>query len=546
MTRIPITLLATLVLAPLGRPRDLDTEEVSPAAVRASHYELEAEVQPGTRRLRARAALRVVAPAGGLATLRVFLHRELVVESAAVDSRPVVFAVRERVPDAPRFSPTAVAVDIELGATVPAGQTARVELAYAGPISSTVNGVNLISERLTELALYSSWYPLLPGTGAFTYDLSVVLPAGQACISDGELVERRTQGDTVVCHFRRERPGMDVPLIASNELELRRVEASGFQAEVHYSGLPDTAAEDLARVAIEGYGHMAERFGAPGGAPRLVVVVSPRDGWGYSRAPLSVIPEAYALEALGKKDGRFVVMHGNLHEMGHFWWQVADTATSDDWINESLAEFAALDTCERLFGAGPVAGVRKVYEEEVQALREPRPIAETQRGDPNGYVLYYGKGALIWEMLRQMLGDEQLFGVLRRLHAASRGAWGLTTQALIEAFSKETNGRTDAFFEEWLRSPALPAVSVEWTANGSTVRGSVLLDRTSLARHPLELTFTRESDGPAETRRVLVSGGVTSFDFTLPFAPDGLAVDVEHRLLKRAVRVSRLGEPRGR
>lgn len=531
-----------LVAASPGRPRNVDTEDVSAAAVQVRHYDLAVEVQPRARQLRARAGLRVVAPAEGLATLRVYLHRELVVERAAVDSQSAVVAVRERAPDAPGYSPTAVAVDIELGATLPPGQTARVELTYAGPISSTVNGVNLISERLTELASYSSWYPLVRGAASFTYDLSVVLPAGQACVSDGELIERRTEGDKVVCHFRRERPGIDVPLIASNALKMRRVEAPGFQAEVHYSGLPDTTVEDLARVAVEGYGHMVGRFGASTGAQRLVVVLSPRDGWGYSRVPLSVIPEAYALEALGKENGRFVVMHGNLHEVGHFWWQLADSSTPDDWINESLAEFTALDACERLFGVAPAAAVRQAYEKEVQALRQPRPIVETTRGDPDAYVLYYRKGALVWEMLRQQLGDQPLFGVLRRLHATYRGTRELTTQALVEAFAKETDGRTDAFFQEWLRSSALPSVSVEWTANGTSATGRVILDRTSLARHPLDLTFTREADGRAETRQVLVSFGVTPFAFALPFAPDGLAIDAEHRLLKRAATVTRLGE----
>jgi hypothetical protein len=418
----------------------------------AAHYSIEARIAPAEHRLEVRAVLEVEAPPEGLATLRVFLHRELVVESARVGSAPARFVVGERPPDAPRFSPTAVPVDLAIDPPVPGGRTARLELRYGGPICGTVNGVNLISDRLTELGLYSAWYPLLAGEVPLTYDLSVTLPAAQRCLTDGELVERRVDGDTVRYRFQRQRPGTDIPLIASDSFRVQRLDAAGFEVEVHHVGLPDEAAADLAAVAVRGYRHMLERLGEPSAPGRLLMVASPREGWGYSRVPLSVVSEAYALQALGREGGRFELMHGNLHEVGHFWWLLASSETSDDWINESLAEFTALHACQALFGAGPVEAVRERYRKDIRELSEPRPIVETLRTDPNGYVLFYEKGALLWEVLRRELGDELLFGVLRSLHEAHRGRRDLTTAALVEAFSRATDGRTDAFFDRWIRS----------------------------------------------------------------------------------------------
>ena len=102
-------------------------------------------------------------------------------------------------------------------------------------------------------------------------------------------------------------------------------------------------------------------------------------------------------------------MHGNLHEIGHFWWQIAGSSTSDDWINESLAEFFSLYACESLFGRESVNSILNAYLDRVRGLKDPKPIVETMRGDRDGYVLYYEKGALVWEMLREKLGDEKLF-----------------------------------------------------------------------------------------------------------------------------------------
>jgi hypothetical protein len=426
----------------------------------ASHYSVEARVQPAEHRLEVRAVLEVEAPPEGLPSLRVFLHRELRVESVRVNAAPATFVVGERPPDAPRFSPTAVPVDLAVDPPVPGGQTARVELVYGGPISGTVNGVNLVSERLTELALYSAWYPLLSGDEAFTYDVSVTLPAAQRCLTDGDLVERRLDGDTVRYRFQRQRPGTDIALVASDSFRVQRLDAAGFQVEVYHVGLPDDAAANLADVALRGYRHMLQRLGEPSAPGRLLVVASPREGWGYSRVPLSVVSEAYALEALGRADGRFELMHGNLHEVGHFWWQLASTETSDDWINESLAEFTALHACQALFGPGPLEAVFERYRKDVGELSDPRPIVETQRTDPNGYVLYYEKGALLWEALLGELGDEGLFGVLRSLHREHRGTRALTTEALVRAFSRATDGRTDAFFDRWLRSSVMPSADL--------------------------------------------------------------------------------------
>ncbi|MBN2372093.1 MAG: hypothetical protein JXO72_16555, partial [Vicinamibacteria bacterium] len=138
--------------------------------------------------------------------------------------------------------------------------------------------------------------------------------------------------------------------------------------------------------------------------------------------------------------------------------------------------------------------------------------------------------------------EEQLFGILRRPHAAYQGTRGLTTHALVETFSKETAGWTDAFFGEWLHGSTLPTVSVEWTARGMSASGRVTLDGTSLARHPLEMTFTRTVDERAESQRILISVGDTRFSFTLPFTPDTLAVDDRHLLLMREVKISRVAE----
>ena len=88
-----------------------------------------------------------------------------------------------------------------------------------------------------------------------------------------------------------------------------------------------------------------QRRSDPGASPRMRQLIPtilcpndfaaypgyrPRGGWGYSRVPLFVVSEEYMLKILSEKDGRMESMHGSLHEMGHFWWMLANSSSSDD------------------------------------------------------------------------------------------------------------------------------------------------------------------------------------------------------------------------
>ena len=78
-------------------------------------------------------------------------------------------------------------------------------------------------------------------------------------------------------------------------------------------------------------------------------VNSPRSGRGYSRTPLFVVSEEYAVGLLGQEFGQARDFHGSVHELSHFWWHIADAATADDWMNEGPAEYSAFRLSEEFF-----------------------------------------------------------------------------------------------------------------------------------------------------------------------------------------------------
>ena len=116
---------------------------------------------------------------------------------------------------------------------------------------------------------------------------------------------------------------------------MKRLEVQGLQAALYYKNLEDAVAGEFIRQVVDGYRLLERKVGGAITGDRFVFVASPRGGWGYSRVLLFVVPEESMLKTLSEKDGGIESMHGSLHEMGHFWWILANSSTSDDWINES-------------------------------------------------------------------------------------------------------------------------------------------------------------------------------------------------------------------
>ena len=94
---------------------------------------------------------------------------------------------------------------------------------------------------------------------------------------------------------------MDIPLVASDNLKVKRLEVPGFQAEVYYRNLDDAKAGEFVQEAIDGYHLLEQKVGEAMTGGRMVLVVSPREGWGYSRVPLFVVSEVYMLNLLKQR-----------------------------------------------------------------------------------------------------------------------------------------------------------------------------------------------------------------------------------------------------
>ncbi len=180
------------------------------------------------------------------------------------------------------------------------------------------------------------------------------------------------------------------------------------------------------------------------------------------------------------------------HELGHEWWANLVTAKdwNDFWIHEGFQSFMDAFYAEKKLGRAQFikslpARIKATKNVKPVAPREPRTTTEMYMLPPD-YVRsdgdIYGKGALILNSLRGLLGDEIFFKALRKMAYPDskmekirdgKQVRLVTTDEFLNIAEKESGRQLDWFFEVYLRQPALPKLIAETKTNQLHLRWDV-------------------------------------------------------------------------
>jgi aminopeptidase N len=156
-------------------------------------------------------------------------------------------------------------------------------------------------------------------------------------------------------------------------------------------------------------------------------------------------------------DGDGVVVH----ELAHQWYgdDVAVGRWQDIWLNEGFATYAEWLWEEHLGHATPAEIFRATYE----SIPADDPFWQVVVADPGIEDLFgdsqYVRGATTLQAVRERVGDDAFFAILRGWAATKSGGNGSTPEFI--AFAEQVSGRQlDDLFDAWLFTagrPELPA-----------------------------------------------------------------------------------------
>jgi hypothetical protein len=410
-------------------------------------YSLNVRLDPSSSRIDAKARIR---HAPGMCF---YLNGDLTIRSITANGRSLPF---HRLPEEvlPYSVGTAVLIEEEF--------QGDIHLEYGGTLTQVINGVNMVQADLVELALYAAWYPAFAGGPLFEYELQVGIPQNYLSTGNGVVDRQVGNGDRHLRRWRSPGPCSDIVLIASPYLRSANREHLGTRIEAFFRKIPEEYIAAKGDSLVKAVRRLSELYGPPQITGLLRYVYSPRDGWGYSRMPLIVVPEDYALSILDQAFGQARDLHGACHELAHFWWMIADTSTPDDWINEGLAEYSAFRLSEEFHGEAFADILVQEYREHAGASQTGTPIVATTGSSDDRYVNRYEKTALIYIEARRRYGQESLDHLFRALYTMFAGTRGATTDRFLEEAERQLGSEARDFLHralhqgEWIDPGQLP------------------------------------------------------------------------------------------
>ncbi|HEX6881830.1 MAG TPA: M1 family metallopeptidase [Planctomycetota bacterium] len=306
------------------------------------------------------------------------------------------------------------------------------------------SGVYVVSQCIGA----SSWYPCNdhPRDKA-TYSFRVTVEEPYTVAANGLLQEVVDHGERRTFHFEARDP-MASYLVTLNVADFAHFDLAGPRGiPVRIYHPQDASEEELAgfRRQVEVLALLEERFGPyPFEAAGAVL----------SYEPLPGALECQTLPVYGRGAGLLPVI---VHELAHQWFGdcVSPDLWRDMWLNEGFASYAEWLWSEHDLGPAAYRG------QVTEAYRRLRRGKVGSPFDPGVGAVFsgrtYTRGAMVLHGLRQEVGDETFFRILRSWVETRHDGNGSTADFVAHAAA--VAGRDlGAFFQEWLYSAVTPYV----------------------------------------------------------------------------------------
>ncbi|MET9427428.1 MULTISPECIES: M1 family metallopeptidase [unclassified Streptomyces] len=281
-----------------------------------------------------------------------------------------------------------------------------------------------------------------------TYAVTVTVPQGYEALSNGELKERRTRGGRATYAWRSGEPMASyLATVAVGRYETR-VTRTPSGLPVHTATKGSEADPALLARIPELLAWEAENFG-PYPFSSVGAIVDPTVDVGYA-----LETQTRPFFAAGTFTVGFLV-----HELAHQWYgnSVSPESWRDMWLNESFATYAEWLYAEDFEDTPAQRSFEEAFADSANwAFPPAEPPSAERISDPP----VYGRGAMVLHKIRQAVGDDTFFGILRGWPAKYRHGNASTedfTRYVEEAAGEELSGKLSGVWDTWLYGDERPA-----------------------------------------------------------------------------------------
>jgi hypothetical protein len=411
--------------------------------------------------------------------------------------------------------------------TVPENRV--VTISYSGTVSRFGSNpdAGVISIDGAALSGLSHWYPQV-GERMVIFTLHVTGPKAWRAISQGARIAAQVTDYQATVTWQNTRPQDEIHLVAGPLTEYN-LPGSSPVAQV-FLRTPDQELADRYLTATARYIALYEDMLGPYPYSKFALV---ENFWetGYGMPSFTLLGSSVIRLP-------FIVDTSYPHEILHNWWGNGVFVKGGNW-SEGLTAYLADHYLKERDGKGKTYRRDALvnYWDFVNTDKDFPLVEFTARDDRASQAVGYGKGMMLFHMLRKQLGDDDFFAGLRDFYLTHRFTHADYTD--IAWALKRASGRdVRAIFQQWTRRLGAPDLSLSKLSHQVTEKGHRLTFTVTQAPGSspyilyLPIRVTMEGVNKPLDRTFKMSRKAQTFRLDLPSKPTNVALDPDFDLFR--------------
>jgi hypothetical protein len=289
-------------------------------------------------------------------------------------------------------------------------------------------------------------------------DITLSTAADQIALAPGRLIKAWTANHRRYFRYRSDAPIHNNLIFASARYAVARAAAGRTQIEVYYHPAHRDNVERILSSATSSLPLFENAYGPyPQSQLRIAEAPAYANFGGLAMPGLVFLSERRAFLIDARDPSQIdLVTRRTAHEVAHQWWGHSVTPAAipgASTIIESLPRYSELLVLDKRYGRGQV---RRSLQFELDRYLAGRAADDQPEVPLTGVTdqayLYYGKGAIVMNGLKELLGEDTLNRALRGFVASQAGpAHQPKIDDLLRAIEGVTPPEHRALVNEWTR-----------------------------------------------------------------------------------------------
>jgi len=517
-----------------------------------THYQIDAALAPSEKKLSATADV-TFTPLEDTRTVTFELNGSLKIDSitragTATPTAPVKRgAVKIESPqstvtfvqDQAGVSDLGPSVRIDLGDTVTKGTPVTLRFKYSGVLDGPAGGP-LINKRLAAVGedegylMYAArWFPFHDyAADLATSDITLTVPGGMQIVGYSDA---GVQGGAGKQHFVQSKPAL-VGNFAYGKYVSKSLHMGDYDLQFYTRPGTDATVASFGETLGKALNFYTQKYGAPDAGKRLIVAEIDDESLDFYSAPGMLFISSKQFD-----EPRDVTTERLQREAALQWWglSVGLKSFDDAWLSQGLAEFSAFSLRASTMSGAQLDNLRRellekalTFEQTASLVRAPSTLDD--QSTAYKYIMY-AKGAFVYKLLRDTLGEQKFNQLLRTFLQDYRGK-----NASVDDFERLTTKIAGEnmryFFARWVEGTGVPEFTSDYliirTKAGKFVARGTVKENYDNLNLPVDVQLRSEGEQGLKTQTIDMKDSSADFNIESTGKPLEVVVDPDYKLLR--------------